>query len=183
MLKKVIWLTGMSGVGKTTLSHSLFKVLKKKLYRVIQVDGDHFRKIKAYKNNFTKKTIILNNINIINYINNIKNNYDYILVSAISPILKTRLIAKKVFKENYFEVYVHCNLKILRKRDTKGLYKKADLKIINNLVGYKSKINYEKSNFKNISINTSKLKILECSKKILKQILKKPLFFDEKHEI
>jgi len=171
MLKKVVWFTGMSGVGKTTISDRLLEVLKKKNYKATQIDGDRFRKKKSYKNNFSKKTIILNNINIINYADRIKNNYDFILVSAISPILKTRLIAKKKFKENYFEIYVFCNFETLRKRDTKGLYKKADLKIINNLIGYKSKIDYEKSNFRKTLINTDKLNISECLIKIIKKIL------------
>ena len=92
--------------------------------------------------------IIKNNLNIIKQIDKIKDNYDFVLVSVISPVLKTRLFAKKKFKENYFEIFMKCNLKTLKLRDTKGLYKKADLNIINNLIGYKSKLKYEKSNYK-----------------------------------
>ena len=73
-----------------------------------------------------------------------------------------------------------CNLKTLKLRDTKGLYKKADLNIINNLIGYKSKLKYEKSNYKKITINTDKLNISNSTKKILKKLVKKTtmtLFF------
>ncbi len=169
-MSKIIWFTGLSGSGKSTLSNNIFRILKRNKKKVFQVDGDTFRKNKKYKDNFSKETIIKNNLNIIEKIDKFKDKYDFILVSVISPILKTRLLAKKRFKKNYFEIFVKCNLKTLRLRDTKGLYKKADLNIINNLVGYKSKIKYEKSHFKKITINSDKLDILSSTKKILKII-------------
>ena len=59
----------------------------------------------------------------------------------------------------------------LMKRDTKGLYKKADKKIIKNLIGYKSKIKYQKSKYKVININTDKQNIKQSTKIILQKIL------------
>ena len=170
MLSKIIWLTGLSGSGKSTLSNSLKIFLKKKGYKVLQVDGDTFRKSKNYKKNFTKKTIKINNINIIKFVKSKKNNYDIILVSVISPLRITRQFAKFFFKDNYFEIYVYCSLKILKKRDTKGLYAKADEKKIKNLIGYKSKISYERSIYKVISINTGKMNLIKSRNKILKKI-------------
>ena len=43
---KIIWFTGLSGAGKTTLSKILFKTLKSKKYKVKRIDGDLFRKKK-----------------------------------------------------------------------------------------------------------------------------------------
>ena len=169
-MSKIIWFTGLSGSGKSTLSNILFRNLLKNKKKVFQIDGDTFRKNKNYKDNFSKGTIIKNNINIIKQVNKIKDKYDFILVSVISPILKTRVIARKKFKKNYFEVFVKCNLKTLKLRDTKGLYRKADINQISNLIGYKSKIKYEKSNYKKITINSDKLSILNSTKKILKKI-------------
>ena len=54
---------------------------------------------KNKKNSFSKKNIIKNNLEIINYISTIINKYDFILVSVISPLLKTRKIAKKSSKK------------------------------------------------------------------------------------
>ena len=79
--------------------------------------------------NFSKKNILENNFDIIRYIGKRKNNFDYILVSVISPLIKTRLHAKKKFKDDYFEIYLHCRIKTLIHRDTKKLYKKAIEKI------------------------------------------------------
>lgn len=163
---KIIWLTGLSGAGKTTISNALYRKIKSKKYKVKQIDGDNFRKKRSNKNSFSRKNIIKNNISIISYVKKIKYKYDFILVSVISPILKTRLFAKRTFKKKYYEVYVYCGLKTLIKRDTKGLYKKAKEKIIRNLIGFNSEIKYEKSKYKKIFINTKNLNLNKSVKKI-----------------
>ncbi len=91
---KIIWFTGLSGVGKTTLSNKLYDILKKK-NKILKLDGDKFRKRKKNFKNFSRKNILENNFDIIRYIGKRKNNFDYILVSVISPLIKTRLHAKK----------------------------------------------------------------------------------------
>lgn len=168
---KIVWFTGLSGAGKSTLS----KRLKSKLNllglkKIIIIDGDKFRKKTKNKSSFTKKNIEKNNISIINHIKKIQDKYNFILVSVISPLRKTRLIAKKKFENNYYEILVFCNLKVLKKRDTKGLYKKADKNEISNLIGYKSKINYQKTLYKKLKIDSSRLSPRESIAKILKFI-------------
>ena len=168
MESKIIWLTGLSGSGKTTLSNYISKILKKK-FKVLKIDGDTFRKENKF-NSFTKNAIIQNNISIINYINKRINKYEYILVSVISPLKKTRFLAHKKFGKNYYEVYTNCNLKELIRRDTKKLYLKAKQKKINNLIGYNSSIKYEKTRYKKIIVNTATEKIRVSANKILKKI-------------
>ncbi len=171
MLKKVVWFTGLSGVGKSTISSALFKKLKERKYKVLKIDGDVFRKKKNYRKKFSKKAIYKNNFEIIKKVKSIKSKYDYVLVSVISPLCKTRKYSKKLFKNLYYEIFLYCGLKTLKKRDTKGLYKKADMKIINNLIGYKSKIKYEKSKYKVLKIKTDKYSIIQSVNKTLEYIL------------
>ena len=171
MDSKIIWFTGLSGAGKTTLSINLYKKLKKLKFKVKKIDGDIFRKKKVSVKSFTKKNIIENNIQIINYIDKVKGHYEFIIVSVISPLIRTRMLAKKRFGKNYYEIYVKCSVKVLVKRDTKGLYKLADQKIIKNLIGYNSKIIYEKSTYKKIIINTEKNNIKSCINIIENKIL------------
>ena len=167
---KVIWFTGLSGSGKSTLSSHLHSLLKKKKYKILTVDGDKFRKKKNYKNKFNIENIKKNNTLVIKYIAKNTLSYDFILVSVIAPFTETRKFAKKKFGKRYFEIYVHCSINTLKKRDTKGLYKKADKKIIKNLIGYKSKIKYQKSKYKVININTDKQNIKQSTKIILQKI-------------
>ena len=169
---KILWLTGLSGSGKTTLANCLKKKLLKLRFKVKIVDGDQFRSKNKNKNNFTKKNIYLNNLAIIKNIFIISKNYDYIIASVISPLLKSRLKAKKIFKENYKEIHIKCSLKELIRRDTKNLYKLAKEKKIKNLIGFNSKINYEKSQYKKIIIDTQKNTIALSTKKILKSKFK-----------
>ena len=118
-ITKIIWLTGLSGSGKSTISKYLFKILNKKKFKVLKVDGDIFRKKSKNNTKFTVKNITLNNLKIIDYLRKKIDEYDFILVSVISPLKKTRSLAKNIFKKNYFEVNVHCNINTLIKRDTK----------------------------------------------------------------
>ena len=113
MKHKIIWLTGLSGSGKSTLANNLKKKLTIKNKKVKIIDGDKFRKENKIKNSFSKKNIYKNNISIIKKIYKIKHNYDFIVVSVISPLKKTRLIAKKTFGKCYFEVFVNCSIKEL----------------------------------------------------------------------
>lgn len=169
ILKKIIWLTGLSGSGKTTLSNLLYLKLSKLKFKVMKVDGDIFRnKSKNFK--FTKKSIIANNMKIISFVKKIYFNYDFTLVSVISPLAKTRNAAKKTFKENYYEILLKCNLKILQKRDPKGLYQKAREGKIKSLIGYNSKIKYEKSKYKIITVNTKNFTKKECLNNILNKL-------------
>ena len=124
--------------------------------------------------NYNLEKIYIKSWNVIldNYLDKIKYNYDFIIVSVISPLKKTRNIAKKLFGKDYFEVFTKCNLKTLIDRDTKNLYEKAKKNIIKNLIGFNSKIKYERTSYKKIVVNTANETIKESSKKILKKIIK-----------
>ena len=153
MESKIIWLTGLSGSGKTTLSNYISKKLLAKKFKIKKIDGDTFRK-KNKENKFTKKSIIQNNIAVINYIKRIRNKYDFIIVSLISPLKITRSRAYKEFSRDYFEVYTKCRLNELVRRDTKSLYAKAKKNLIKNLIGFNSSIKYENSSHKKLVVYT-----------------------------
>ena len=170
MENKIVWLTGLSGSGKTTLAYHLKKKLLNKKKKVLIIDGDKFRKKNKTKNSFSKKNIYKNNLLIIENILKNKKKYNFTIVSVISPLRKTRLLAKKTFGKSYFEVFVNCTIKELFKRDTKQLYMKAKKNIIKNLIGYNSKIIYEKTNYKKIKVNTHLETIHESTRKILNKI-------------
>lgn len=171
MKEKIIWLTGLSGSGKTTIANFISNKIKLKKFKTIIIDGDKYRSKKKYKNNFSKKKIYENNISIIKYIYKIYKNYDYVIVSVISPLKKTRTFAKKNFGNNYYEIFVNCSIKELIRRDTKKLYANAKIGKVKNLIGYNSKISYEKSDYRKITVHTHRETLNESSNKILKKII------------
>ena len=170
-MTKILWFTGLSGTGKSTLAKILNSKLSQLNFKVKIIDGDNFRKKNKNDNNFSKTNIIKNNISIINHVKKIQTKYDFILVSVISPLLKTRNIARIKFGKNYFEIYVKCKIKTLEKRDTKKLYSKARKNMIQNLIGYNSNIKYELSKYKRIIINTDKLSKFKSIKTIFEKII------------
>ena len=170
MSAKILWFTGLSGVGKSTIVNKLNKKLKQK-YKVLIIDGDKFRKKNKNNNSFNKSNILKNNYLIISEIWKIRNKYDYILVAVISPLSKSRLFAKKIFKDKYYEIYLYCKIDTLLKRDPKKLYFKAQNNLIN-LIGFNSKIKYERSKYKVYNINTNIKSVDICEKYIFTTILK-----------
>ena len=99
--------------------------------------------------------------------------FDFIIVSVLSPLLITRIRAKKIFGNNYLEFFVKTNISDLFKRDPKSLYKKAK-KGNFEVLGYNSKIKYEKSRHRKIIVNTSKL-----NKKRSLSLIKKSLLLSK----
>ena len=69
--------------------------------------------------------------------------YDYIIVSVIAPFEDTRAHARKIFGDNYIEIFVNATLKELVRRDTKGLYKNALNGVLKNLIGVDSNTPYQ----------------------------------------
>jgi len=163
-LAKIIWLTGLSGAGKTTLSKKIKDFLRNNK-KCLLVDGNTFKK-KNKQFSFSKKNIIKNNLQIIDCCKKNFKKYDYILVSVISPLKKTREYANKIFKTDYFEIYVFASKKTLLKRDTKGLYNLSKKGLINNLIGFNSRISYEKSGHKYLRVNTNILSLNQSLTKI-----------------
>lgn len=163
-MAKIIWFTGLSGAGKTTLCKKLKDQLQVK-GKCLLVDGDKFRK-KSKQFSFSKKNIIKNNLQIINFCKKNIEKYNYILVAVISPLKKTRKVAFHLFKDKYFEIHVFASLKTLINRDTKGLYKRSKQGLIKNLIGFNSNISYEKSDHKHLRINTKLIPLKKCIRRI-----------------
>ncbi len=131
----VIWLTGPSGAGKTTLAKELEKRLRALGYKVEVLDGDQIRK-KLYPNlGFSKEARELHNRVVIHMAKLLSRNGVITIVSLISPYKAVREYARKEIGR-FIEVYLKCPLEVRIKRDPKGLYAKAIRGEIKGLTGY-----------------------------------------------
>jgi adenylylsulfate kinase-like enzyme len=166
----IIWFTGMSGTGKTTMANKLNDYLIKKNYNVLNIDGDNHRN-HTRRNDFSKKAITENNREIIQLCLTNKNKYDFIIVSVISPYDKIRNEAKKLFKNNYYLIFMIAKLNTLTSRDTKGLYKKAINGHINNLIGYSPGSPYEIPKYPDLIIDTTSQPVHKSFELIYKLIM------------
>ncbi|HKD05306.1 MAG TPA: adenylyl-sulfate kinase [Bryobacteraceae bacterium] len=119
-----IWLTGMSGAGKSTISEKLIERLRDANARVELLDGDIVRTNLSQGLGFSREDRDTN-IRRIGFVSRLlSRNGVVVIVAAISPYRDTRDEVKKTI-DNFVEVYVECPIDVLAGRDVKGLYKKA----------------------------------------------------------
>tara|TARA_B100002019_G_C21240165_1_gene585072 strand:+ start:842 stop:1411 length:570 start_codon:yes stop_codon:yes gene_type:complete len=173
MIKKgiVIWITGLSGAGKTTISKKMFLYLKEK--NPIHLDGDNLRDILSirHKKTFTKKS--RNKIGLL-YSKMSK----YLADQGHLVIISVMALDKSVFEwnrkniKNYFEVYLKVSKRELVKRDPKGIYKKYKQGKVRYISGFD--ISYDEPYKPNLIIEwNKKLTIKKTSELILKKINEK----------
>lgn len=167
---KVVWLTGLSGSGKTTIALQLEKELYKLGFLVQILDGDNIRA--GINNNLSfSESDRTENIRRIAEVSKLFLNCGIITINCfVSPTIKMRQIAEKIIgKENYYEIFINADLETCEKRDVKGLYRKARNGEIKNFTGIDSE--YEKPNNPSLEVNTSQLSIDQSIEIILKNVL------------
>lgn len=132
----VIWLTGLSGAGKTTLATQFELELNKRGYLTQILDGDNMRTGINSNLGFTSNDRF-ENIRRIAEVSKLFVNCGIICINSfISPTKAMRDMAKQIIGEkDFIEVYVNASLATCEKRDTKGLYKLAREGKIKNFTG------------------------------------------------
>jgi adenylylsulfate kinase len=132
---KVLWFTGLSGSGKSTIADLLIESFKKQGKTFEVFDGDDVRKRLHKHLGFSHEDIKENNRLITELCKNEFGKVDYIMVPIISPFIESRANARSKFKTNFIEIYINCSYEECKKRDVKGLYKKAEAGDIKNFIG------------------------------------------------
>ena len=132
---KVIWFTGLSGSGKSTIANALDKVLNGRGYKTYVLDGDNIR-MRLNKDLGFSPLERKENIRRIAEVSKLFAESGTIVLSAfISPYLNDRKEAREIIGEDFVEVFVDTKLKICEQRDPKGLYKKARAGLIKGFTG------------------------------------------------
>ena len=167
---KVIWMTGLSGAGKTTIAQSLEINLFNKGFLTQILDGDNIRSGINSNLSFSDQDRF-ENIRRIAEVSKLLLNSGVISINSfISPTKDIREMAKMIVgKENFIEVYVNASLAVCEQRDTKGLYVKARRGEIKDFTGINSP--FEPPLNPNIELQTDKETIHECVQQLLEYIL------------
>jgi len=162
----VIWLTGVSGAGKSTIANSLDKKLHAMGKHTYVLDGDNVRnglcKDLGFNDEDRKE-----NIRRVAEVARLMVDAGLIVIAAfISPFKSDRQMARDLFdKDEFFEVFIDTPISVAEERDVKGFYKNARMGMINNFTGVGSE--YEVPDRADIvlshtdSVNASIRKILE----------------------
>lgn len=135
-----VWLTGLSGAGKTTIAKALEKELRARRNKVEVLDGDVMREKIGKELGFSKGDRDENILRIGFVAHLLTRNGVLVVVAAISPYRDVRTEVRQLIEGDgrpghFFEVYVDCPLEVCERRDPKGLYKKARMGEIINLTG------------------------------------------------
>ena len=163
---QVLWMTGLSGSGKSTIANEVEKILYSQGKKTYILDGDNIRHGLNKDLGFTDKDRV-ENIRRVAEVAKLMSDAGLIVITAfISPFRLEREMARSLFEKNDFkEIYISTPLKVAEKRDPKGLYKKARQGKIPNFTGIDSI--YEKPINPELEIDTSKVSLSKAVKKIL----------------
>ena len=158
MKAPVIWLTGIPGSGKTTLALELKKFYDQKGLPIDILDGDEVRKTLSKDLGFSPEDRKEHNRRVIFVAQILSKNGVTTIVPLISPYRETRDFARKEIP-NFVEVWVKASVDECKKRDPKGLYKKALAGEIKNLTGLQAP--YEEPQNAELILDTEKQNVEE----------------------
>jgi adenylyl-sulfate kinase len=165
----LLWFTGLSGSGKSTVANAVEKVLVDRGIHTYTLDGDNVRK--GLNNNLTfSPEDRTENIRRIAEVAHLMIDAGLVVLAAfVSPYEKDREgIKKSVGSENYIEIFVNTPIEECERRDIKGLYAKARAGEIQNFTGVNAP--YEAPTQPDIEIDTTKLTVDEAVTVIIKHI-------------
>lgn len=166
----VIWFTGLSGSGKTTIAIALEKELNKRGILTQVLDGDNIRA--GINNNLGfSENDRKENIRRIAEVTKLFLNCGIVTINCfVSPTNEIREQAKTIIGENDFlEIFINTPIEICEQRDVKGLYKKARAGEIKDFTGISSPFEAPVNPF--LNVKTANRTVEESVKEILDKVL------------
>lgn len=161
-----IWLTGLSGSGKSTIGFALERHLMGLGHGCYMLDGDNIRHGLNRDLGFSPKDRT-ENIRRISEVCRLMNNAGLIVISAfISPYREDRAMARELIGSDAFlEVHINTPIKVCESRDPKGLYRKARTGEISGFTGISAP--YEPPYYPALSLDTSSMEVNACISRLM----------------
>ena len=172
MKKKIfcLWITGLSGSGKTTLANNTKNHLSPMGYNIVLLDGDDVRSSVNTDLSFTMESRDENVRRIAQLTKLLSKQNIVTIVSVISPMENQRILARKIFGDNFHLIYLKASIDRCLLADSKGLYKKATDNNISNFTGMTSP--YEEPKEADLVIDTDKYNADETARNLINYIKK-----------
>lgn len=166
----ILWLTGLSGSGKSTIAKEVEKKLFLKGYNIFSLDGDNLRHGLNRDLDFMPESRVENIRRTAEVASLFVSAGFIVLISLISPYKRDRKKARAIRPEAFKEIFIKASIEECEKRDVKGLYAKARSGKIKNFTGLTAP--YEEPDKPELIIDTEKNGIIECSKLLEKFVEK-----------
>jgi bifunctional enzyme CysN/CysC len=165
----VLWFTGLSGSGKSTIANALEKRLHSLGRHTYMLDGDNIRHGLNKDLGFTDADRVENIRRVAEAARLFVDAGLIVMVSFISPFRSERRMARDMVGEGEFiEIYVDTPLEVCEARDPKGLYRKARAGLIKNFTGIDS--TYERPEAPELDLNTSELTPEVLADRVLEEL-------------
>ena len=167
-----VWMTGLSGSGKSTVAKGLEHYLHEQGFLTQLLDGDNIR-VGINNNLGFSEEDRTENIRRIAEVSKLFINCGVITLNCfVSPTKEMRQMAKEIIgADNFIEVFINASVVECEKRDVKGLYSKARAGKIKNFTGIDAP--FEAPTNAEVEVNTAELSIVESIQKVLDYILPK----------
>ena len=164
----VIWFTGLSGSGKTTIAHVVEEKLLDAGVGVEILDGDVVRENLSKGLGFSKEDRDTNIRRIAFVAHLLQRNGTFVLTAAISPYREIRNEARAMIKD-FVEVYADAPLEVCEERDVKGLYAKARAGEIKGFTGIDDP--YEAPENAEVVVKTGELSVEESAQAVIDKLV------------
>jgi bifunctional enzyme CysN/CysC len=167
---RILWFTGLSGSGKSTIANEVEKALHLMNRHTFLLDGDNVRHGLNKDLGFTE-TDRIENIRRVGEVAKLMADAGLIVLTAfISPFRAERDMVRAMLPEGEFvEIFVDTPLEVAEARDVKGLYKKARAGQLKNFTGIDSP--YEPPEHPDIRVNTVEMSPAEAAEYIVRQLM------------
>ena len=153
----VIWLTGLSGAGKSTIANAVLRHLFDAGWHVQFIDADNVRAGLSTDLGFGRADRTENIRRVAHVAKLVAEAGTVALVALITPLRSHREVARAVIGEDFHEIYVRADLETCRARDPKGLYRLAEAKQISAFTGLASP--YEPPQAPNLTLDTAQSEV------------------------
>ena len=174
----LLWFTGLSGSGKSTIANSVEQELHKNKVHTYTLDGDNIRKGLNSDLSFSPKDRKENIRRIAETAHLMIDAGLVVLAAFVSPYRNDRdHIRNIVGDDNMVEIYINTSIEECERRDVKGLYKKARKGEIKNMTGISAP--YESPLHPDIQINTEEVTVVDATKQIINFINPKLILQNE----
>jgi len=170
----ILWFTGLSGAGKSTMAHAVEDALHQRGVRTFVLDGDNVRKGLCKDLGFSDADRT-ENIRRIGEVSNLLMQAGVITLTAfISPFIRDRQIVRDLVNaDEFIEIFCNSPLEVCERRDVKGLYKKARAGVISDFTGISSP--YEKPENPEISLDTANMTVDESVEVVINYLKDKKI--------
>jgi adenylylsulfate kinase len=164
-----VWMTGLSGSGKSTIARYLERKLHQKSVLVKLLDGDNLRTGLCKDLGFSEEDR-WENIRRVAEVNKLFNDVGLLTVNSfVSPTLSLRQMARDIIgADSFYEVYVNAPLEVCEQRDVKGLYQKARAGEIKDFTGIHQA--FEAPEAPALELRTDLLNVEECVESLYQQL-------------